>query len=108
MNKISQLNKKEYSCNKQVEKLSKRSKVLSQLHSDRPWPTIKAWIYLEDIDEKKGAFQYVPGSHLLSESLLKYYYDISTCSPDSDKFKTHTEYDLTKKKSFFTVLSYSK
>ena len=91
MNTITKLNCKLFKCTKQNSILNNQTKTQNQLHTDRPWPTIKAWIYLEDIDEKKGAFQYVPESHHMNEYLLKYYYDISICNPKSDKFKTHTE-----------------
>ncbi len=33
------------------------------LHSDTFFPTMKAWLYLDDVGEAQGPFQYVAGSH---------------------------------------------
>ena len=33
------------------------------LHADTFHPTVKAWLYLEDVDVDAAAFTYVPGSH---------------------------------------------
>lgn len=36
------------------------------LHSDTFFPTIKCWLYLEDVTAENGPFQYCPGSHKLT------------------------------------------
>lgn len=35
----------------------------TRLHSDTFHPTVKAWLFLTDVDEADGPFTYVPGSH---------------------------------------------
>ncbi len=44
------------------------------LHSDSFHPTIKAWLFLDDVDERNGPFTYVPGSHRLSLRRLVWEY----------------------------------
>jgi hypothetical protein len=38
----------------------------TSMHMDTFHPTMKAWLFLEDVDEGMGPFTYVPGSHRLS------------------------------------------
>jgi ectoine hydroxylase-related dioxygenase (phytanoyl-CoA dioxygenase family) len=40
------------------------------LHSDTFHPTLKGWLFLDDVDEDRGPFCYVPGSHRLSRRRL--------------------------------------
>lgn len=40
------------------------------LHTDTFHPTVKAWLFLDDVDERKGPFTYVPGSHRLTRARL--------------------------------------
>lgn len=47
------------------------------LHADLHTPTVKAFYYLNDIDESNGAFVYVKGSHRLSLNRVKHEYSIS-------------------------------
>lgn len=47
------------------------------LHADLHTPTIKAFFYLNDVDEENGAFVYAKGSHRLTFSRLLHEYDIS-------------------------------
>ncbi|RMB12344.1 phytanoyl-CoA dioxygenase family protein [Eilatimonas milleporae] len=47
------------------------------LHSDTFHPSMKAWLFLEDVDAAKGPFTYVPGSHRLTAKRLKWEYGIS-------------------------------
>lgn len=47
------------------------------LHSDTFHPSIKAWLFLEDVPEEKGPFNYVPGSHRLSFKRLVWEYQRS-------------------------------
>ncbi|MHC1478782.1 phytanoyl-CoA dioxygenase family protein [Frateuria aurantia] len=41
-----------------------------QLHADTFHPTVKAWLFLEDVAEEDGPFCYVPGSHRLTPRRL--------------------------------------
>ena len=40
------------------------------LHSDTFHPTLKGWLFLEDVDPGRGPFHYVPGSHRLTRRRL--------------------------------------
>lgn len=44
------------------------------LHSDTFHPTVKAWLFLDDVDDGNGPFTYVPGSHRLTWRRLKWEY----------------------------------
>lgn len=39
------------------------------LHVDTFHPTMKAWLFLDDVADDQGAFTYVPGSHLLTRRM---------------------------------------
>ncbi len=43
-----------------------------KLHSDTFHPTMKAWLFLEDVGEDDGPFTYVPGSHRLTPERLQW------------------------------------
>jgi Phytanoyl-CoA dioxygenase (PhyH) len=47
------------------------------VHADVHYPSGKAWLYLNDIDERNGAFVYAKGSHHLSIGRLAFEYDSS-------------------------------
>lgn len=47
------------------------------LHADLHTPTVKAFFYLNDIDESNGAFVYVKGSHRMSVNRLRHEYNLS-------------------------------
>lgn len=47
------------------------------LHSDCFHPTMKAWLFLEDVTAEKGAFTYVTGSNRLTANRLKWEYNKS-------------------------------
>lgn len=47
------------------------------IHADIHFPSVKAWLYLNDIDESNGAFIFAPGSHRLSLGRLAYEYEAS-------------------------------
>ncbi len=44
------------------------------LHSDTFHATMKAWLFLDDVDGRNGAFTYVTGSHKLTWKRLKWEY----------------------------------
>ena len=44
------------------------------LHADTFHPTMKAWLFLEDVEPHKGPFNYVPGSHKLTLRRLAWEY----------------------------------
>jgi hypothetical protein len=46
-------------------------------HADMHFPTFKAWLYLNDIDETNGAFRFALGSHKMTLQRLAYEYDAS-------------------------------
>ena len=57
------------------------------MHSDTFHPTIKAWLFLEDVNEDKGPFTYVPGSSRLTWKRLKWEYKRSVAAAQmNDKY----------------------
>jgi Phytanoyl-CoA dioxygenase (PhyH) len=47
------------------------------IHADVHYPSVKAWLFLEDIDERNGAFVYARGTHRLTWARLVYEYEAS-------------------------------
>jgi Phytanoyl-CoA dioxygenase (PhyH) len=47
------------------------------IHADVHYPSVKAWLLLDDIDEHNGAFVYAKGSQRLTLARLAYEYDAS-------------------------------
>ena len=47
------------------------------IHADVHYPSAKAWLFLNDIDESNGAFVYAKGSHKMGLGRLLYEYDVS-------------------------------
>lgn len=45
-----------------------------RLHSDTFHPTMKAWLFIDDVDARNGPFTYVPGSHRLTRARLAWEY----------------------------------
>lgn len=43
-------------------------------HSDTFHPTMKAWLFLEDVPPEKGPFEYIPGSNRLNWQRIKWEY----------------------------------
>jgi hypothetical protein len=43
-----------------------------KLHSDAFQPSVKAWLFLTDVEEGSAPFMFVPGSHRLTEARLKW------------------------------------
>jgi hypothetical protein len=59
----------------------------TSLHADTFHPTVKAWLFLTDIDADSGPFTYVPGSHRLSPRRLEWEREMSVGaehSPNAD------------------------
>jgi len=48
------------------------------LHADTFHPTIKAWLFLEDVTPDKGPFQYIKGSHIGTQERLAWEHDLAT------------------------------
>lgn len=56
------------------------------LHTDTFHPTMKFWLYLDDVDEHNGPFTYIPRSNQLTRKRLKWEYQTSQMAyrhPDS-------------------------
>lgn len=53
---------------------AKKSDPQKNLHSDTFHPTMKAWLFLDDVSEENGPFNYVVGSHKLTWKRLKWEY----------------------------------
>lgn len=74
------------------------------LHSDTFQPTMKSWLFLEDVTEKDGPFHYVPGSNRLSFRRLWWEYKQSLTAAKAVDGHTEdgsfrfTEQDLQKMK----------
>lgn len=47
------------------------------IHADIHFPSVKAWLYLDDIDESNGAMTYAAGSHRVTLARLAYEYEAS-------------------------------
>jgi len=43
-----------------------------KLHSDAFQPSVKAWLFLTDVEERSAPFMFVPGSHRPTEARLKW------------------------------------
>lgn len=62
------------------------------LHSDSPYPKFKCWIYINDINENNGAFQYVEYSNKITDKMLDFYYNFSNLQRTDPNFINHTEH----------------
>lgn len=47
------------------------------LHSDTFHPSVKAWLFLHDVDAARGPFTFIPGSHRLNWRRIKWEYQRS-------------------------------
>ncbi|MBV8062937.1 MAG: phytanoyl-CoA dioxygenase family protein [Nevskia sp.] len=54
----------------------------SVLHADTFHPTMKAWLFVDDVGAHNGAFTYVPGSHRLTRARLGWEYRQSLIGAD--------------------------
>lgn len=52
-------------------------------HADTFHSSMKAWLFLEDVDARQGAFSYVPGSHKLTPDRLDFEHR-TACSIDEE------------------------
>ena len=65
------------------------------IHADVHYPSLKAWLLLDDVDEHNGAFVYAKGSQRLTLSRLAYEYDASVRvakSKEDGTFRTTIPY----------------
>lgn len=58
----------------------------TNLHADTFHPTLKAWFFLNDVEEEDGPFSYVPGSHRLTAPRLAWEHARSLTARTSDDF----------------------
>lgn len=56
----------------------------THLHADTFHPTVKAWLFLGDVNEEDGPFVYVPGSHKMTSRRLAWARAKSIEARDSD------------------------
>jgi hypothetical protein len=47
------------------------------IHADLHYQSVKAWLFLDDVDERNGAFVFAKGSHKLRPARLAYEYEAS-------------------------------
>lgn len=66
-----------------------RQSVPEFLHSDIFQPSIKIWLYLEDVTLNKGPLSYVIGSHRKSLKVLEWWYKMSCIACDEN----HKDFD---------------
>jgi hypothetical protein len=52
-------------------------------HNDTFHPSMKCWLFIDDVSESTGPFTYVPGSHKLSWKRLKWQYKMSLDARDA-------------------------
>jgi hypothetical protein len=52
-------------------------------HDDTFHPSMKCWLFIDDVDESLGPFTFVPGSHKLSWKRLKWHYRMSIKAKDA-------------------------
>lgn len=53
------------------------SDIQNVLHADVHYPTIKLWLYLNDVTEDNGALRYAMGSHRMTSARLRHEYELS-------------------------------
>ncbi|ACL62752.1 phytanoyl-CoA dioxygenase family protein [Methylobacterium nodulans] len=58
------------------------------LHADTFHPTVKAWLFLTDVEEDSGPFTYVRGSHRLTPQRLEWERRMSLTAVSSADFET--------------------
>lgn len=63
---------------------TKRSDPQKNLHSDTFHPTMKAWLFLEDVPLEKGPFTYVKGSNRLTWKRIKWEYQRSLIAANAN------------------------
>ena len=65
------------------------------LHADVPYPSMKVFFYLNDVDARNGAFSFAVGSHRLTFRRLKLEYKLSTLSKRGRPDGTISEVEAT-------------
>jgi hypothetical protein len=53
-------------------------------HSDTFFPTLKGWLFLDDVDADRAPFHYSPGSHRMTRSRLAWEYRQSLTAREAD------------------------
>lgn len=53
----------------------------THMHADTFHPTVKAWLFLTDVEDEDGPFRYVPGSHRLTPGRLSFERAMSLRAP---------------------------
>jgi hypothetical protein len=71
---------------------SDRADPQKDLHSDTFHPCIKAWLFIDAVDERNGPHVYVPGSHRLTWKRLKWEYRESLKASRSRKYRNSDRY----------------
>lgn len=66
------------------------------LHSDTFHPTMKAWLFLEDVTEEMGPFTYVPESNRLTLARIKWEYKNSIEATNKDKYSAKGSFRIDK------------
>ena len=52
-------------------------------HDDTFHPSMKCWLFIDDVDQSSGPFTFVPGSHKISWKRLKWHYRMSIEAKDA-------------------------
>lgn len=77
------------------------------LHADRHYPFIKAFYYLDDVDETMAPYTYAIGSHKLNLARIRYEYEFSVRFPkirDASTFKNRTQEQLSADRGLLEVV----
>ncbi|MCW7538368.1 phytanoyl-CoA dioxygenase family protein [Aquabacterium sp. A7-Y] len=69
----------------------------THLHADTFHPTVKAWLFLTDVQADAGAFCYVPGSHRLSPERLAWERELSlVAARHADRYTSRGSFRITR------------
>lgn len=71
---------------------SERSDVQKDTHTDTFHPTTKGWLFLDEVTDENGPYTYVPGSHRLCWSRLKWEYQQSLIASRSEAERDKDRY----------------
>ena len=65
--------------------------VQNQVHLDRAHPTIKWFLYMNDVSAKNGAFCYSKRSHLPTKEKLEFLYKVSCMTSQNKELESHID-----------------